>query len=302
MRRSPTALTLIGVLVVGSFSAAIYKYHTDKTAWEQVQASLVRLRSGLQFESIIALRSHLADADTALKLYKSEWRTYPPDRAERVRHAEKSLSYINSALDWKTQSGSREDTTVDQAHVRALETLPDVTVNLGRGCAGGLIQISAASASAAFALAGISLLEGSEYPPASDAHVSQAGQLPPLDFEKETRECQRQETSRKENETKQYWAQFRYRVGLSLRSPAPGTCVFYLSIDRVSKMVNHAGSLDQVELYPGRTREFGMNRDANILDTNCYEGMNPEAFIVTTVNGKTYTPKWTARNAMISPK
>jgi hypothetical protein len=293
MRRFPTALILTGILFAGILGAILYKYRADKTAWEEVQRGLVRLHSGFQFESVIALRSHLADADTALKLYRAEWRTYPPGRKERVRNAERSLGYINSALDWQTRSGSKDYDTLDQSSVLALEKYPDVTSNLSRSCAAGQIRIPSAAASAAFAIAGISLLDRSEYPTASDAHATSGNNSPPLDFEKETAECQRQEIARKESEAKKYWAQFRYRLGLKLLPSQPGTCVFDLKVD--------GRFVDSIELYPGRTREFGMNRNANIFRAECYKDAIPGAAIQATLNGKTFEPKWNAGIALISP-
>lgn len=293
MRRSLFVLILIGTLLVAVLWAALYKYRTDKTAWQEVQRALVRLQSGFQFESVIALRSHLADADSALKLYLAEWRTYPPGRSERVRNAQQSLGYIDSALDWQTKSGSQDTAHLDQASVRTLEKYPDVTSNLSRSCAAGQIRITSAAASTAFAIAGISLLDRSEYPAASNANAIPGHRVAQLDFEKETAECQRQENARKENETKKYWAQFRYRLGLRLVASQTGTCVFDLKVD--------GRFVDSIELYPGRPREFGMNHNAGIFRTACYKDAVPGDVIQATLNGKMFEPKWAAGIAVISP-
>ena len=293
MRRFLFVLILSGTLVVGTFCATLYKYRSDKTAWEEVQRGLVRLHSGLQFESVIALRSHLADADTALKLYLAEWRTYPPGRTERVRNAQQSLGYINSALDWQTRSGSREDGVLDGASVRALESYPDVTSNLSRSCAAGQIHITSTAASSAFAVAGISLLGRSEYPDTLDTNATPGRQFPPLKFEKETAECQRQENARKENETKKYWAQFRYHFVLKLLPSAPGSCKLVLRTD--------GGFEGTVELQPGHTKEFGANHDAMLVYPHCYGISTPDTVLRMTMNGHPYTPARTDYGYHIVP-
>jgi hypothetical protein len=283
MSRVLRNLILVGALPILALSAVLYKYHSDKDAWEKVQNGLVRLHSGLEFESVIALRSHLADTDAALKGYTTEWRIYPPGRQERVRNAEQSLKYINFALDWQTRGGSSEADTLSQASVRELEKYPEVTTQLGRPCADGQIRIYSAAVASGFEIVGMSLLQSSEYPAVSDTSGPAPSQLPPLDFEKETAECQKQEIARRETAERKYWAQFRYRVGLGVPESASGSYV------------------GEIELHPGRKRDFGVNHDLSIFLAKCYDNTLPGNVIRTTVNGKAYTTKWDYRNGIIKP-
>jgi hypothetical protein len=293
-------LLVASLLLVAALCACFLKYRADVAAWDQVQNSLVRLHSGFQYESVIALRSHLADTDAALRLYRTGWRIYPPGRAERVHDAEQSLAYISSAVDWQTRSNGD---TLDQADIRTLEKYPEVTAYLVRSCAAGRVHVSSANASTAFAIVGMSLLERSEYPATSESKLS-LNQFGPLHYESETAECQRQENvrveneqhqeaARRENESKKYWAQFRYRVSLKLLPSTPGTCVFDLRTD--GKFV------DTSELYPGRAQDFGANHDALIYRATCYGATVPADVIKITVNGNPYTPKWEGQNAKITP-
>jgi hypothetical protein len=283
------SLALGALLCIAVLGALAYRYHQDVAAWEQVERSLVRLQSGFQFESVIALRSHLADTDAALALYGTGRRMYPPDRKERIRNAEKSLAYISSAIDWQTQSGRN----FGGPSLQALEKYPDVTANLYRACEGGQIQAASQSVSSAFEIAGLSLLESSEYPSTSVPHGALPTKYTPLDYQKENTECQRGEAGRRDSEQKKYWAQFRYRVSLRLIPSAPGSCVLYAKMDGTSR--------EMVELAPGSTREVGANHVIEIVDARCYAGAIPGDTIRIAVNGKPYTPEWDGGNVRIAP-
>lgn len=190
-------LTVVVAIAFVALSSVLYKYFSDKTAWEKIQTELVRLHSGLEFESIIALRSRIADTDAALKMYTKEWRTYPPRRMERVQNAEKSLTYINFALDWQTRSGD------DQPSARTSEKYPDVTTSIRRSCVDDKLFISPSDVAATFVIAGKSLLEHSEYPPTPESSIFLTHQFAPLDFEKEADECHLQAIIRREGEAQQ---------------------------------------------------------------------------------------------------
>jgi hypothetical protein len=298
MGRKTPAIVVAAAIFVLALCAGSYKYHADVEAWEQVQNSVVRLQSGIQFESVIALRSHLADADAAVKLYQSRWRAYPPGGRERARDAEQSLDYISSALDWQTRSGD------DQESVRTLGKYPEITTSIRRSCLAGRIFISSSDVSAAFVVAAKELLGHSEYPATSKSDLSLTRQFAPLDFGKESAECERQKAAREENERQQavarkeseerkYWVQFRYRVSLKLVPSAAGTCVFDVKTD--GKFV------DSIELYPSRTREFGANHKVEMLAAQCYGGTPPTDVIRISVNGKPYAPKWAGEYALIVP-
>jgi hypothetical protein len=188
---------LICLLLGGIIGFAIFKFRTDKTAWEQVQSNLVRLRSGIQFESVVALRSHLADADAAIKLYGSGWRVYPPEHEKRIRDAETALGYLSSALEWQTRSVTTE-TYVGPTAVYEVGLMPnEVTSRFQRSCTGSEISFSATAAASAFGAAAILSLEHAQYPmPRTFSVVETFAQA---SVEREESECRRQETARTEN-------------------------------------------------------------------------------------------------------
>jgi hypothetical protein len=147
----------------------------------------------------------------------------------------------------------------------------------------GQIRIYSTAVASGFEIFGMSPLQSSEYPAVSDTSGPVPGQLPPLDFEKETAECQKQEIARRETAERKYWAQFRYRVGLGVPESASGSYV------------------GEIELHPGRKRDFGVNHDLSIFLAKCYDNTLPGNVIRTTVNGKAYTTKWDYRNGIIKP-
>jgi hypothetical protein len=284
-------LAVTFTLVIIFLGAFVYKFHSDKVAWEKIQTELVRLHSGLEFESIIALRSHLADTDAALKIQNMEWRTYPPGRVERIRNAEQSLRYINLSLDSHTRGNLVGGDILAPSDVRELEKYPEVTTWVPRLCAEGQVRVYADSVGKAFTIVGMSLLDRAEYPTVSNPISQSTGQLPPLNFGKETAACQREEEERRGSAQRKYWSQFHYRVVLGVLESAPGSCVFEAKTD--GKYVG------RVELVPGRKKDFGINHDLLVFETNCYGHTVPQSVIVTTVNGKAYATKWDARNGII---
>jgi hypothetical protein len=272
-------LIAVAAIVFIALGSVLYKYYSDKTAWEKIQSELVRLQSGLEFESVIALRSRIADTDAVLKMYTTEWRIYPPHRVERVQKAEKSLTYINFALDWQTRSSD------DQPSARTLEKYPDVTTSIRRSCVADKLFISSSEVAAAFVIAGRSLLENSEYPPTSESSISLTHQFAPLDFDKEAADCRRQEITRAENATRQetaykqaivaqreadrrkYWSRWRYHVEIELQVPNE-VCAGDVIVDDTER---HTLRLVSSDLEGAPQAEFGANETMMLVSGACKE-------------------------------
>jgi hypothetical protein len=319
MRRLTSTVILTGMLFAGILGLVMYKYRTDKTAWKQVQSGLVRLRSGIQFESVIALRSRLADADAAIKLYGSGWRVYPAEHDRRIRDAETALVYLNSALDWQTRSVTIE-TYVGPTAVYALGHLPnDVTSRFQRSCIGGEISFGGTALASAFGAAGISLLERAEYPIPRTLSADET--FAPLNLEMEESECRRQETARKENQAriaaenvaqreaerknqariaaekvaqkeaarKKYWSKWVYHVELELQA-LDDVCAGEVYADGHSTPLHLASSN-----LGGKKGEFGANEAMQIV-VGCYSDVRgdrgPKDEIEVKINGQSYKPQW----------
>jgi hypothetical protein len=89
MKPNRLLLIILAILVVGAF--AYRQYSVDMAAWSQVQQSLIRLSSGIEFEPIITLRSKLADADAAMKTYESEFHIFSPQHQRRLESGKRGV-------------------------------------------------------------------------------------------------------------------------------------------------------------------------------------------------------------------
>ena len=72
----------------------------ETSDWAPVRAALVRLQSGIELEPVIALRSTLANADAALKIY-SEKQRHPHSEARFVT-ASRAISNLRLAIEFRS--------------------------------------------------------------------------------------------------------------------------------------------------------------------------------------------------------
>ena len=72
MKRGTMLISVIVVLMVGT-GLVLYIYCSFKRQadWDEVQKTAIRVNSGLKHETLIALRSKVADLDAALAHYVS---------------------------------------------------------------------------------------------------------------------------------------------------------------------------------------------------------------------------------------
>jgi hypothetical protein len=289
--KTPRGVATAIVLTISAAATLLYKYQTDRTAWMRVQEKLLRVQSGLQYETILALRSVLADTDAAVKNFSTDWRIYPPDHDRRVEEAEKAVSYLGLALNWETKNATREDATVDADELQEVGKYADVTTFVPRSCGSGRLVVNSQAVAVAFVTRGMVLIQRAEYPLAPNSpQLPLNGKFGPLDVSKETAQCQeweadaqkaaaertRAEQARQKAERERYWAQFRYRVELRVYT----TCSFDLYID--GKHTLHQSS-DEASV-------FGATGSVRVENVQCT--VRPRDAISVSVNGQQYQPKW----------
>jgi hypothetical protein len=229
--KTSSAVAIAAVLL--ALGSALYKCQVDNSAWQRADESLIRLRSGLQFETLLQLRSKLADADAALSYYTSKWRVLPVRHKDRVRLASRAISDLGLAIDLAT-SGDQV-LNADELRIVSREH-PEAVILISRDCSAGKLSASASAASAALVTLGRELLEsaldGSKPSAALPAEMRTLAYIDTQARECEERQAETEERQAKEKQETEskYWASFRYRVDLNIVSPAAGSCTFYLSV------------------------------------------------------------------------
>lgn len=307
-------ITFVAFMAAACASLTV-KYFSDENAWQKAQDSLIRLHSGMQYESILMVRSRLADADAAVEDYASRWRIFPLDHLGQVQDARKGISYLSNALDWSSKADSAPGSDTDQADALALAAYPDVTSSIPRWCEDGQLAFDARVAVADFGIYGnywIELAEGKE-------DKLPAGPESPLNPTRELQQCREQQEAQvkaqndavkarldalharaAEAEAKQraqdaaaeakeaaFLAKYPYEVELSSYYP----CSFALSVDGQAP--------SSTRLNTGTPDFFRMQRFAKIEDASCdvYSSdrppyRTPQTEIEVKVNGSLYSPKW----------
>jgi hypothetical protein len=291
MSKTTRGVAIAIVLTIVAAGTFLYKYHVDRAAWTEVQEKLLRLLSGLQYEPILAVRSHLADTDAAVKNFASEWRIFPPDHERRVDETEKAVFYLDLALNWEMKDVTRDGSAINADDLQELSKYADVTTFVPRSCRSGRLSVDGQSVSAAFATEGRVLVQRVEYPSASnDPQLPLAGTYKPFDIDRETIECQqaeieaqkttaqkiKEEEVQRDTERKKYWAQWRYHVELRIDS----TCKFDLFVDGKHTILQNSD----------RASAFGSNASVTMENVHC--GMRPPQAIEVNVNGQQYQPNW----------
>ena len=157
-----------------------YEYSSDMAAWNQVQQSLTRLTSAIQFEPIITLRSKIADTDASMKIYQSAFHIFPNGHESRLGLGMRGIRYLGIAIDDAKDIESWND----------MSKYPEVTRFASRICDGDHLFFNKETIKHAFALVGSSLIkEAAGETSEEEVQVRSGGFYPVLDFAKETRVC-----------------------------------------------------------------------------------------------------------------
>jgi hypothetical protein len=290
--KTSSAVAIAAVLL--ALGSALYKCQVDNSAWQQADESLIRLRSGIQFETLIQLRSKLADADAALSYYTSKWRVLPVRHKDRFRLASRAISDLGLALD--LASGGNQVLGADELRILSREH-PDAVSLVPRNCSDGKLTASESSVSTVLVTLGRDLLENAIDGSKASA-VLPAGMNTVAYIDTQIRQCQELQAETEEHQAKEkqeaeskYWASFRYRVDLSIVSAAAGSCTFYLSVDDAA--------VYKETLSADRPFEYGVHRTMELNGTQCNGAASPSDVIRVKVNERPYQPAWGAHRAVI---
>ena len=195
--RNKSLLKLGVFALVASLLGLGAKYVADRSAWSDVQAALYRVDSGIQYESIIALRSHLADADAIVRTFESSLRFYPTDYPERARLARLAISYLGLATEFQTDNVSSDTLTSNAQYFAKLAQAPDVSTFVPRTCRYGYLAFDLnAAASAALRLGEATLKRAEGEPLRTGDTLKPTGGFGPLNFDAESNACKLQEQTR----------------------------------------------------------------------------------------------------------
>jgi hypothetical protein len=288
-----SAVVAVAGIIIALSCAVGYKWRADERAWDSARSALVRLDSGVSYESLIQLRSRLADADAAVRNYAFDRRFFPLQHKMLVSNAQRGISYIGYALDWQTKSSA--EPRVGEAGLSILEQrYPDVVPSFYSTCVNGEIFIPDASVEQSFIGTGVGIVRATE---AKSVFIPSAP-APVFSRQKAKQECdvqyaaeQKAKIAQEKTAAEKYWSQFRYRVRLTLRPHQPGTCVADVDADH--------RRFQSIELYPDRTQQFGANRTMELEQVTCYGAMIPKDVIAVTVNEQPAVSRWVLNHAFI---
>ena len=316
MKKDVIATTLAVALSLGLI---FYKYSVDEAAWQRAQDAIVRLRSGMQYESLLMVRTRLADADAAVEDYVSQWRVFPMNHQSLLQAAHTGISYSSEALDWSTRPASENSLDTDPADAQLLSRYLDVSTSLPRWCENGQLAFDPRVVAADFRVYGDYYLELSEGKNREKLHGSEL----PLNADRELKGCQQKqidavkaqnaalarkllsmreqasvkrakddaEAAAEKAQEEAFLAKYPFEVELSSYYP----CSLSLSID--------GQAASRVILSSGIEKSFRIQRSADLEDAICdvYSSdrppyRTPQTEIETRVNGSRYLLNWAKEN------
>jgi hypothetical protein len=270
-----------GVLCLIVSGALLYTYESDKTAWDEVQSKLIRLDSGLEYESILQLRSKLADADAASKEYTVQKHIFPLHNSQRIADSEQAISYLDVALTLHSSSGS----SVANELMAALEEHGAATTLIPRVCTNGYLKIDRLMAESVFLSEGLAYLhraQSDEWKP-----IPALGPYPLLEFVNEEEQCQqkdqkdrRQVEDEREAAIRNRWSAWRYHIQIK----ASESCTFRIASD------GDDGGFSIV--HEGADKEFGVNTSLTLSRFICAGSTAPKVAIQVYVNEKPVKLDW----------
>jgi hypothetical protein len=120
---------ILAAICVPLFVAGWIAY-SDLHDWRSVDGEVSRVIAGIDTESTVALRSHVADLDSALRLFQSRLRFLPLNHIRRIEAAEEAIELLREA--------DSLDGTVSKLH----DLPPELAGFLRRECFGSKMEIA----------------------------------------------------------------------------------------------------------------------------------------------------------------
>jgi hypothetical protein len=276
------AAYLIAAFVIVALGARVYKGSVDEAAWGRVEGSLVRVRSGLKFESLFQLGPVLADADAAIAQFESTPRLLPLNHVKRSRLASKAITLLGEGVNWTP----KPDETLDEISTRSfMAEQPEVVDYVLPSCSDGQVILKGSSVAVAFVELGAAMLETALDPQKT---VVPRGHF---DIAAATESCKQLEAQAKDQANRRLWASFRYRVDIALSNSSAKSCTFDLTVDHDQHSTETVG--------PGPGFEYGVQRFMALDSTRCDGGVVPENAIRFRVNGKPASPVWAGGHTVL---
>lgn len=278
MTKTRLGAVTAGVLCLTLAGALLYAYESDKTAWDEVQSKLIRLESGLEYDSILQLRSKLADADAASKEYIAQKHIYPLHNSERIADSQQAIAYLDVALTLHSSSGS----SVANEMMPALEEHGAATTLIPRICANGYLRIDRPTTESVFFSEGLAYLRRAQ----SDGRkpIPALGPYPRLEFVNEQEQCQQKDQKAKrqidddrEAAIRKSWSSWRYHV----RITSSEFCAF--------KIVSDGNDTGFVSVRDDSDKEFGVNESLSLSRVNCTGGLPPPRAMRVYINEKLFS-------------
>jgi hypothetical protein len=269
--------------IAGIFAAAILlaalwcyrEYTSEVTSLSTARQALIRVDSGVQYDSVINLRSKIADADAAVTTFELGRHLFGGDAA-KMEVAKRGLAYIDIAIDDAKEIRDWSD----------MERYTDVTTWVPRTCADGQLAFWPALVVQPFLGIGHDLVRQTVGEPAL---LPSKPPVAPLNYSKESTDCVHiKETQARETAAEsaakaqlalQQEAKWKYHVQIS----NPDGCGFAPYQDGDRGPQTHATAF-----------YFHANDSVGLVDAVCVHGeRNPASHhLAVTINGKRIDVDW----------
>jgi hypothetical protein len=280
MRHSPVILPIVLLLAVATGVLVYRVYSSDSSAWNQVQLSLTRLSSGIEFEPVITLRSKLADTDAAIQTFDSELHILPRNRGEKLASAKRGVQYLGISIDDARRIQNWDD----------MQEFLEVSKFARRDCDGDHLAFSSGQIKQAFAIAGSYLIKNAAGEESDRDGKGWQGSYPALDLAKETAACRERNTQslKLSSESK--------RAGDAMHAAA---WKYHIDVSDLAGCDMIPYSDDQIVRIRGfhYAKTFHLHLDANDeahLDSVFCGGGPPSAEMISIrINGVKFDPDWT---------
>lgn len=276
MRPSRLFLVLFAAAILSGALWCYREYTSEVTSLSTARQALIRVDSGVQYDSVINLRSKIADADAAVTTFELGRHLFFRDARAQMDVAKRGLAYIDIAIDDAKEIGGWSD----------MERYTDVTTWVPRTCVDGELVFAPAMVVEPFLGIGHDLVR---------QVVGEAALLPskpptaPLNYSKESTDC----VHIKETQAREAAAESAAKAQLALQQEAkwkyhvqisnPDGCGFapYQDGDRGPRTYATA-------FY------FHANDSVGLVDAVCVHGdRNPASHhLAVTVDGKRIDADW----------
>lgn len=260
------------IFAAAILSAALWcyrEYSSEVTSLSTARQALIRVDSGVQYESVINLRSKIADADAAVTTFELGRHLFLRGAAERMDGAKRGLAYIDIAIDDAKEIRGWSD----------MEGYTDVTTWVPRTCVDGELVFVPAIVVQPFMEIGRDLVRKAL---GESPLLTPNGVVPVLDYAKESAACaEAQEVEVRAADARKQAVEAKWKYHIQISNPEGCGFAPYQDGDRGPQTFATA-------FY------FHANDSVGIVDAVCLQGeRNPASHhVAVTINGKRTDVDW----------